>query len=57
MISGAQTREGQFIEVGRGFHGILNGTRVFLPSRWMVFKKIPGDVALRCWTCLVTKPS
>jgi hypothetical protein len=48
MTSGAQTREGQFIEVGRGFHTILIGSRVFLPLRWMMLEKIPEDVALRC---------
>jgi hypothetical protein len=57
MTSGAQTREGQFIEVSRGFHGVLVGSRVFMPLRWMMLKKIPGDVALRCWPCLVTEPS
>jgi hypothetical protein len=33
MTSGAQTREGQFVEVGWGFHGIFIGSRVFFPSR------------------------
>jgi hypothetical protein len=57
MTSGAQTKEGQFIDVGRDFHGVLIGSRVFLPPRWMMLKKIHGDVALLCWPCLVTKPS
>jgi hypothetical protein len=29
MTSGTDTREGQFIEVGWGFHDILLGTRMF----------------------------
>jgi hypothetical protein len=30
MISWAQTREGQFIEVGWGFQGVLLGSWVFV---------------------------
>jgi hypothetical protein len=29
MTSGAQTREGQFVKVGWGFHGVLLGSWVF----------------------------
>jgi hypothetical protein len=29
MANEAQGREGQFIEVGRGFHGVPVGSRVF----------------------------
>jgi hypothetical protein len=38
MTSGAQTREGQFIDVGHDFHGVLIGSRVFLPPRWMTLE-------------------
>jgi hypothetical protein len=41
MTGGAQTREGWFVDVGRGFHGVRVGSRVFLPSRWMMLEKIP----------------
>jgi hypothetical protein len=33
MTSGVQNREGWFVEVGWGFHGVLVGSRVFLSSR------------------------
>jgi hypothetical protein len=33
MTSEAQTGEGWFIKVGRGFHGILLGSRVFWALR------------------------
>jgi hypothetical protein len=57
MISEAQTRECWFVEVGRGFHGILVGYRVFLPSRWMMLEKVPIYIASWCWPYLVAKPS
>jgi hypothetical protein len=57
MTRGGQTREGWFIEVGRGFYDVLVGSRVFLLPRWMILEKISGDVASRCWPCLVAKPS
>jgi hypothetical protein len=57
MTSGAQTRQGQFVKVRRGFHGILVCSRVFMLSRWIVPEKIPRDVALRCWPYLVAKAS
>jgi hypothetical protein len=57
MPMGAQTRNGQFIEVSEGFHAILIGSKVFLPPRWIIFEKVPRDVASRCWPYLVAKPS
>jgi hypothetical protein len=57
MTSGTQTREGWFIEVGQSFHDVLVCSRVFSPPRWIMLEKIPGDVASRCWSYLVAKPS
>jgi hypothetical protein len=57
MTIGAQTSEGRFVEVSWGFHGILIGSRVLLPSRWTMLEKIPGDVASWCWPGLVAKSS
>jgi hypothetical protein len=34
MTSGAQTREGWFIEVSWGLHGILLGSLVFFLALW-----------------------
>jgi hypothetical protein len=48
MTSGAYTRDGQFIEVGWGFLGVLLGSQVFRALRWMTLGKILGEVALRC---------
>jgi hypothetical protein len=45
MTSGAQTREGRFIEVGWGFHGILLGSRAFWALRWMMSGMCLGEVA------------
>jgi hypothetical protein len=36
MTSGAQTKEGWFIEVGWGFHGVLLGSRAFWALKWMM---------------------
>jgi hypothetical protein len=57
MISGAHTIGGQFIEVDQGFHGILVGSRVFLPLRQMMLENIIRDTASQCWPLLFTKPS
>jgi hypothetical protein len=53
----AQTRDGRFIEVGWAFHGVLVGSKVFLPLRWMMLEKVPRDVASRCSPYLVAEPS
>jgi hypothetical protein len=45
MTSGAQTREGRFIEVAFDFHGVLLGSQVFWALRWMTSGMIHGDVA------------
>jgi hypothetical protein len=47
MTSGAQTREGQFVEVGWGFHGILVGSSVFFASRWTMLEMVLGVGVLR----------
>jgi hypothetical protein len=57
MTSGAQTRQGQFEEVSWGFHGILVGSRVFLPSRWMMLEKVLGVGVVRSWFYLADKAS
>jgi hypothetical protein len=57
MTSMAHTSEGQFVDVGCGFHGVLVSSRVFLQSRWMMLEKVLGDVASRCWCVLVAKSS
>jgi hypothetical protein len=44
MISGAQTREGWFIEVVWGFHDVLLGSRLFWALRWMTSGMILGEV-------------
>jgi hypothetical protein len=46
MASGAQDREGQFVEVGRSFHGVPIGSRVLWASRWMMLEKVSGHIAL-----------
>jgi hypothetical protein len=56
MTCGAQTREGRFVEVGWGFHGILVGSRVFLPSRWTMLEKVLGVGIVRRWFSLAAKP-
>jgi hypothetical protein len=56
MTSGAQTKEGRFVEIDWGFHGILVGSRVFLLSRWMMLEKVLGISAVRRWFYLATKP-
>jgi hypothetical protein len=55
MTSGAQTRERRLIEVDRGFHGILVGSRAFLLPRWMMFEKVPRDIASQCWPYFAAK--
>jgi hypothetical protein len=45
LTSGAQTRDGQFIEVGWGFHNVLLGSRAFWVLRWMTLGTILGEVA------------
>jgi hypothetical protein len=57
VVSGAQGREGQFVEVGQVFHGIPAGSRVFLGLRCIVLEKVLRDVASWCWPHLATKPS
>jgi hypothetical protein len=47
MTSGGQTREGQFIKVGWGFHGVLLVSQVFWALRWMTPGMILGEVASR----------
>jgi hypothetical protein len=42
MASGAPNYEGWFVEVGRGFLGILLGSRTW---RWMMPGAVLGDVA------------
>jgi hypothetical protein len=56
MISGAQTKEGSFVKVGWGFHGILVCSRVFLLSRWTMLEKVFGVGAVRRWFYLAAKP-
>jgi hypothetical protein len=34
-------------KVGWDFYGILVGSRVFLPSRWTMLEKVPGDGVVR----------
>jgi hypothetical protein len=55
MTSGAQTREGRFIEVGWGFHGVLIGSREFLTLRWMALEKVAIAGFVRCWLYLAAK--
>jgi hypothetical protein len=55
MTSGAQTREGRFIEVGWGFHGVLIGSREFLTLRWMALEKVAIAGFVRCWLYLASK--
>jgi hypothetical protein len=47
MTSGAQTRQGRFVEVSWGFHGVLVGSSLFLLSRWMMHEKVFGVGAVR----------
>jgi hypothetical protein len=56
MTSGAQTREGQFVEVNWGIYGVLIGSKVFLPSRWTMLKKVLTVGAVRRWFHLAGKP-
>jgi hypothetical protein len=56
MTSGAQTREGQFIEVSWGFHGVLIASSLFLPPRWMILEKVLGVGVVRHWCYLAAKP-
>jgi hypothetical protein len=56
MTSKAQNRNGRFFKVGWGFHDLLVGSRVFLPSRWMMLTKVPGVGAMRRWFYLAAKP-
>jgi hypothetical protein len=52
MTNGAQTREGQLIEVSWGFHGVLLGSRAFWALRWAMPGMSLGEVASRCgFTC------
>jgi hypothetical protein len=55
MTSGAQTREGQFVEVSWGFPSILIGSRLFLALRWMTLEKVLGVGAMRHWLYLAAK--
>jgi hypothetical protein len=45
MTTGAQTREGQFVEVGWGFHGVHLSSRAFWTLRWMTARTSLGEVA------------
>jgi hypothetical protein len=45
MTSGAQTREGRFVEVGLGFHGVLLRSRAFWALRWTTLGTSLGEVA------------
>jgi hypothetical protein len=56
MTSGTQTKVGQFVEVGWGIHGVLIGSRVFLPLRWTMLEKVLGVGAVRRWFYLTAKP-
>jgi hypothetical protein len=56
MTSVTQTREGQFVEVGWGFHDVLVGSRVFLPLRWTMLEKVLRVGAMRRWFYLTAKP-
>jgi hypothetical protein len=55
MASEALSQRGQFIEVSWGFQGLLICSMVFLVLRWAMLEKVLGDVASRCWPCLVAK--
>jgi hypothetical protein len=56
MTSGAQTREGQFVEVNWGIYGVLIGSKVFLPSRWTMLKKVLTVRQNFSWAHDVTGP-
>jgi hypothetical protein len=45
MANGAQVENVSFVEVGWGFHGVPAGSCVFRMLRWMMLKKVLGDVA------------
>jgi hypothetical protein len=45
MARGAQGREGYFVEVSRGFHGVPADSRVFWVPRWTMLEKVLGDIA------------
>jgi hypothetical protein len=57
MVSEAQGREGQVVEICRGFHGVPAGSRVFLAPRWMMLEKVLGVDVVRHWLYLADKPS
>jgi hypothetical protein len=57
MTSGAQTREGQFVELGWGFHGVLLSSQTFKALRWMTLLKVLGVVAMVRWLYLAAKAS
>jgi hypothetical protein len=56
MTSRAQTREGRFVEVSWGFHGILVGSILFLPLRLMMLEKVLRVGAMRHWFYMAAKP-
>jgi hypothetical protein len=58
MTSGPQTREGQFIDVGWGFHGVLLGSQVFWALRWTMPETSLREVASQSgFTCRLSLPT
>jgi hypothetical protein len=58
MTTGAQTREGWFVEVSWGFHGVLLGSRAFWVLRWTTSVMSLGEVtSLRGFTCRLSLPT
>jgi hypothetical protein len=47
MANKAHSWKGWFVGVGRGFHGLLVYSRVFLALRWMMLEKVLGVAAVR----------
>jgi hypothetical protein len=47
MTNGAQTKEGRFVEVGWGFHGVLLGSLAFWLLKWTTLGTSLGEVASR----------
>jgi hypothetical protein len=44
-LVGPQSWECRFVEVGRGFHDVILGSRAFCTLRWMMHGMILGEVA------------
>jgi aldehyde:ferredoxin oxidoreductase len=51
------TSESRPEKVSWGFQGVLVGSRVFRPLRWLMLEKVAGGIASRCWPYLVAKSS